>query len=242
MANHSMSRQRGFTLIEIMVVVVIISIIIAAAALSIGVLGGDREAEAQARRMWAVLQQTREESELQGVDSGMYMATAAYELLRFQPRVNAWQPVPDDPLYVPRRMPAGLAIRARLDGRDIVLKPDLTNRTLKPVRKLTEDGEARKLGEDDADGLGSGFGDKKKSGFKKDDSDNPSPQIVLLSSGEVQPFEIEFQREGAPALWRVVGTVDNDLRVERRNDDSRWEIIAQVKDPEEEEPKSRARK
>jgi len=232
-------RMRGFTLIEILVVIVIISIIVSAATIAVGVLGRDRQAEDQARRLWAVMQQAREESELQGLDAGLYLAVGAYEFLRFQPRSNAWQPIPEDPLYVPRKMPPGLSFRARLDGRDIVLKPQLAARAIKPIRKLSDD-DVRKLGDDDDDDDDGGLGGK-KDGRKQDDNDNPSPQIVLLASGEVTPFEVEIQRDGAPAVWRVIGTPDNDLRVERRDDDSRWQIMAQTNAPEE-ETKSSGRK
>ena len=261
-------RLRGFTLVEILVVIVIISVIVAATTISVGVLGRDRQAEDQARRLWAVMQQAREESELQGLDAGLYVVNDAYEFLRFQPRANAWQPIPEDPLYVPRTMPTGLSFRARLDGREIVLKPQLITRTVAPIRKLSES-PVRKLGDDDeeeeaedddagdngktkgktqkrrlGDGGSSynspGLG-QEKDGRKEEDDDNPLPQIVLLASGEVSPFEIEIQRDGAPALWRVIGTADNDLRVERRDDASRWEIIAQTKPPEE-EPTRRTRR
>ena len=143
-------RTRGFTLIEILVVVLIISIIISAATIAVGVLGGDRQSEDQARRLWAVMQQAREESELQGLDAGLYMAGEAYEFLRFQPRANTWQPIPEDPLYVPRTLPEGLKFRARLDGREVVLKPQLPTRVLIPVRRLSADNDdVRELGEDD---------------------------------------------------------------------------------------------
>jgi general secretion pathway protein H len=226
---------RGFTLIEILVVIVIISIIISAATIAVGVLGGDRQAEDQARRLWAVLQQAREEAELQGLDAGLYMAASAYEFLRFQPRANQWQPIPEDPLYAPREMPPGLRFRATLDGREIVLQPALVSRVVKPIRQLKD--EVKELGADDED--------RKKDPRKKDEKDNPSPQIVVLSSGEIMPFEIAIERDNAPALWRVVGTAENDLRVEQRDAEQRWQIILQTNQADEEEDekeKSRARK
>jgi general secretion pathway protein H len=234
-------RLRGFTLIEILVVIVIITVIVGAVTISVGVLGGDRQAEDQARRLWAVMQQAREEAELQGLDSGLYLSGEAYEFLRFQPRSNAWQPIPEDPLYIPRTMPSGLRFRTRLDGREVVLKLQLPTRTIIPVRKLGDDGEddVRKLGEDDKDderrGLGRGDDDK------DEDKDNPPPQIILLANGDISAFEVEIERDGAPALWRVTGTADNDLRVERRDDASRWEIMAQT-NPSKEESNSSARK
>lgn len=226
---------RGFTLIEILVVIVIISIIIASVTIAVNVLGGDRQAEDQARRLWAVMQQAREEAELQGLDAGVYMAAGAYEFVRFDPRANVWQPITDDDFYGPREMPAGLRFRATLDGREIVLKPRLPTRTFKPRAKVNND--VKELGAPD---------ESKEDPRKKDDKDNPPPQIVVLSSGEIMPFEVVIERDGAPALWRVVGSAENDLRLERRGPDQRFELIAQTNpeadDKDKEKEKSRGRK
>jgi general secretion pathway protein H len=55
------------------------------------------------------------------------------------------------------------------------------------------------------------------------------PQIVVLSSGEIMPFELRIERDQAEAVWRVVALPDNDLRVERRDDESTWQVTAQTK-------------
>src|SRR5690348_13968912 len=60
----------GFTLLELLVVLVVVAIMVSMAMLSFGVLGRDRQAEEETRRFWTVLQQAREESELQAEDLG----------------------------------------------------------------------------------------------------------------------------------------------------------------------------
>ena len=234
-AARAPRRARGFTLIEILVVIVIISVIVSAATIAVGVLGSDRQSEDQARRLWAVMQQAREEAELQGLDVGLYMATGSYEFLRFDRRVNAWQPIPDDDFYAAREMQDGLRFRVMLDGREIVLKPSLPSRTLKARPKAND--EVKKLGADDDKDK-----DKDDDPLKRDDKDNPGPQIVVLSSGEIMPFEIAIERDSNPAVFRVIGTPDNDLRVERRDSDQRWEILVQTNPPQDEKEKSRGRK
>jgi general secretion pathway protein H len=225
-------RAGGFTLIEILVVIVIISVIVGAATIAVGVLGKDRQAEDQARRLWAVMQQAREEAELQGLDVGLYLASGSYEFLRFDRRVNAWQPIPDDDFYAAREMPDGLRFRASLDGREIVLKPTLPSRTIKQRAKANN--EVKELGADDDE-------DKGEDPLKRDDKDNPSPQIVVLSSGEVMPFEVAIERENNPAVFRVVGTADSDLRVEQRDTNQRWEIVVQTNLPQDEKEKEKSR-
>jgi general secretion pathway protein H len=122
---------RGFTLLEILVVLVIIGVIITMATLSIGVLGSDPQSEDEARRFWAVLRQAREEAELQAIDLAIFVGATDYEFLRFDTRRNQWQPMVDDKLYAQRTLPEGLRFRLWMEGREIVLKPGLPDRSKK---------------------------------------------------------------------------------------------------------------
>jgi general secretion pathway protein H len=192
--------MRGFTLMEIMVVVIIIGVMISVATLSIGLLGRDSESEEQARRLWAVLRQAREEAELQSLDTGMFMSATGYEFMHYDTRRTQWVPIENDKLFAIRELPEGLRFRAWLEAREVILKPD-------PV--------------DRAD--------------KNEDKKFP-PQVMVLSSGDIMPFEARIERDGAEALWRVVALADSDLRIEKRELDDRlpgpWHVIAQTK-PEE---------
>jgi len=195
---------------EILVVIVIIGVMVSAATLAIGVLGKDSQVEDQSRRFWAVLRQAREESELQGLDVGVQVSPTDYEFLRFNPRETVWVPIAYDQLYAPRKLPEGLRFRMWLDGREVVLKA--------PVKKKEQE-EPK---------------DEDKDGKPDVDRDQPPPQIVILASGEIMPFELQIERDGAPSLWRVVGQADNDLRVERRVDDTKWQVVMQTSMSDEE--------
>lgn len=216
--SSGLRRIAGFTLIEVLVVIVIIGVIVSAATLAIGVLGGDREAEDETRRFWAVLRQAREEAELQGIDLAVYVAAGAYEFMRLDQRTNIWVPMQGDVLYVPRELPEGLRFRMWLESREIVLKPRLPQRVVP-----TKD-------EDDED-------KPRSQRLQQNSNENPPPQIMVLSSGEIMPFEVQIERDGAEALWRVVALPDNDLRIERRNRDREWSLVAQTNlpPPDEEE-------
>ena len=69
---------------------------------------------------------------------------------------------------------------------------------------------------------------------KKDESQKWPPQLTVLSSGDVVPFEMQIERDGAPALWRMTSLADGDLRVEQRKDERDWTVVAQTKPPPEE--------
>jgi general secretion pathway protein H len=189
---------------EVLVVIVIIGVIISAATLAFGVLGADREAENETRRFWALLQQAREEAELQSLDLAVFVAASSYEFMRFDPRINQWIPIQGDPLYAPRTLPEGLRFRVWLEAREIILTP-------RPPERSDED-----------------------------DNKKWPPQIMVMSSGEIMPFELQIERDGAEALWRVVAQPDNDLRVERRNQDRQWSLVAQTKTPEEDDEEERS--
>ena len=94
-------------------------------------LGADREVEEETRRFWAVLRQAREEAELQAIDVAIFVGANDYEFLRFDTRRNEWQPIVDDQLYAQRSLPEGLRFRLWMEGREIVLKPGLPDRSKK---------------------------------------------------------------------------------------------------------------
>jgi general secretion pathway protein H len=219
-------RRGGFTLIEMLVVIVIIGVMAAAATLSMGILGRDSSVEEQSRRFWAVLRQAREESELQGLDVGVAVTPTQYEFQRFDSRTNLWTPIEQDKLYAPRELPEGLRFRMWLDEREVVLKPRPERDAEKEAKKKQQQDEEREK--------------RREAGLPEEqpqaDPDQPTPQIVVLSSGDIMPFELQIERDGAQSLWRVIAQPNNDLRVERRADDSTWQVVAQTRvEPDEED-------
>ena len=195
---------RGFTLLELLVVLVIIGVMVAMVTLSTNVLGQDSQVEEETRKFWAVLRQAREEAELQSIDLAVFVGSTEYEFLRFDNRRNEWRQVADDTLYAPRTLPAGLRFRIWMEGRELVLKPGLPDRS------------------------------------KKDENQKWPPQLTVLSSGDVAPFELQLERDNAPALWRMTSQVDGDLRVEqRRKAQDEWRLVEQTKPPQDQNGKER---
>jgi general secretion pathway protein H len=197
------ARGRGFTLLEILVVIVIIGVMVSMVTLSFGVLGADRESEDEARRFWAVLRQARAEAELLGIDLAVFVGNADYEFLRFDTRRSEWRQITDDKFYAPRTLPEGLRFRVWMEGRELVLKPGLPDRS------------------------------------KKDENQKWPPQLTVLSSGDVAPFELQIERESMPALWRMTSLADGDLRIEQHQKDGTWSLVEQTKPPADDKSRER---
>ncbi len=197
------SSSGGFTLIELLVVVVIIGIILAIATLSVGVLGRDTEVEDQGRRLYAILGQAREEAELQGRDLGLLIEKDGYLFMRYDYPSSRWQVLSNDEMLAYHPLPEGLQFRLWLDSREIILKSH----------------------DDIQDSLGSASSSESSSassiariGPTSTADRGVRPQIAILSSGDIVPFELRLARDANPFYWRLLGGADNSLNLESGSD------------------------
>jgi general secretion pathway protein H len=193
------ARQPGFTLIELLVVMVIIGVIVSVASLSIGVLGRDNEVEDQTRRLYAVLTQVREESELQGRDLGLLVERNGYLFMRYDYASQHWQVLSNDELTAYRELPEGLQFRLWLEGREVILNSHDQNQALL-ARSSSSSSSSSASAVSAANAV-----------TVKDDV---VPQIAILSSGDLAPFDLRLARDGVEFSWRVVGKADNTLDID----------------------------
>jgi general secretion pathway protein H len=191
---------RGFTLLEIMVVIVIVGIMATVAMISMGVLGRDRDMQDQAERIWAVVNQAREECELQGFDVGLRVGPTSYDFLRFDARQQLWLPIVDDNLMGMRELSPGLHLRLWLEGREVVLKDRLADDLEPSAKEVTT--VAPKA-------------EEKDSKDEKEKKKERPPHIMILSSGDLTSFDLQFEREGGDERWHVFLQPDNKVIAER---------------------------
>lgn len=171
---HGHIRQRGFTLLELMIVVVIIAILLAAAILSMSFTSMERVLKEEGQRFTALLSYAREEAILQTWDLGFQIEDSGYRFLLLDPATGQWVGADFDEVLRARSFPENIEATLWIEGAGFDLgDPD----TEKP-----EPGEL--------------------------------PQVFILSSGEVSPFELILTSELSPRKVTISGQLDGKAKVE----------------------------
>ncbi len=134
--------RAGFTLIEILVVLVIIAVLTTIAVLSIGVLGQDRGLDTEGERYGDVLAAALEQAQLEGRDFGIRFGATRYEVLTYVTRRQRWESVPDDRLYAPHELPAGVSVRLEIEGKPVQFEEDRPGVLRQPQVMLFSSGDA----------------------------------------------------------------------------------------------------
>ena len=177
-------RSRGFTLIELMVVILIIGLVTAAIVLTPSFGGRDAELEKEGERAYNLLNYVREKAQLQTHEFGLFCNDTVYEFLTFDPRRSVWRSVDEDDVLRQRQLPVGLRLRLVVEGRQIVLK--------------TAQDQAREDSKKDKDQI-----EKER-----------VPHIMLFSNGDLTPFQLTLERDGAGRSVTMLSTDDGKIEKE----------------------------
>jgi general secretion pathway protein H len=116
-------RNKGFTLVEILVVVVIMAVVISLAVLSIGVTGRDAQIDEETRRIEGLVGLLHERALLEGRDFGLRIEPSAYEFVVYEPNHDRWLRMDQEHEFRHRELPKGLSFQLQLDSQTVVLKP-----------------------------------------------------------------------------------------------------------------------
>jgi general secretion pathway protein H len=122
LARASLTRSRGFTLIEIMVVVVIIGLVSAAVIVKFTGNTRDTELDKEAQRLNALFDYVREQAELQTRDYGFRVNDSSYSFVVFDVLANQWRPADEDDALRERTFSEGILPAVVVEGRAIVLE------------------------------------------------------------------------------------------------------------------------
>lgn len=159
----------GFTLLEILVAIAIIAILTGAALIVLGGFGRQNDTQTTAEQLAALLRLAAEESVLTGREIGLRVDDGQFSFLVLAD--NAWLPLDSDPLFRSRPLPEQLTVEIVMNGAPVEL-----------VHPEDEDSN------DDAD-PDDGESEENAATGETDELQLP-PQIVLLSSGGLTPFEL----------------------------------------------------
>jgi type II secretion system protein H len=193
----ALPRQRGFTLIEILVVMVIIGVVVVGAILSLGATGKDSQLERERDRLSSLMTYVHERGGMLTLEYGIRCGQHGYRFVYFDNIINQWVPETTDDTLRLRRMPAGLTLKLEVEGRPIVL----TDKALTLSKRATTP----------AGGTISTLGDPTTS-FTNQLADN-SPQIMLFSNGDANSFALSIVRDGVGRSVTLQSSADGTLKV-----------------------------
>lgn len=188
------SRNRGFTLLEIMLVMVLMAVVISSVTLSFDIRSTDKKVEDEAKRFHAVYQLASDYALLNNLQLGMAISPTRYQFLVFDG--EGWQTINDDKVLSPHELEEGFQLELTLGELDWL-----------------DDG-----GFDLDKGLFSDDDEDDDSKIKK-----VIPQIYLFSSGEITPFTLRISYELAfsgedKIEYQIVGDSELPLKVENMAD------------------------
>lgn len=190
-------RQHGFTLIELLVVLFIIGIVTAMATLSVGVGSRDQTLEREVRRLEDLLELARDEAVLQGQEYGLTFFDAGYAFSTYDWAAATWQPVAAGGPLTERRLAAETVIDLSVEGRKISLTDELPAMS-RPTKT-------------------SSAGPHKATEKDRSSEKSPQPHVLILSSGDITPFELRLRP--ATGLAAVTLRAAEDGLIEQRTDD-----------------------
>lgn len=174
------------------VVILVIGILVTFAMLSIGNRPMEDKLENEARRMQAITQLAAEEAEAKSVEIGLRFSETGYRLLAVNDQTKLWEDYEKDGSLRRRVLAEPVSLKLRVDDRPIQLLPEQP--------PLTEEQQKK-----DKDSFSPTAAAKKKL----------EPQVLLLSSGEMSPFELELMAPGLAFFYRLEGDTLGRLTLKR---------------------------
>lgn len=187
--NKPACGQYGFSLIELIIVLLIIGFLSGMVLINIG-NNFNRELRSEAERFQQIIIAGSDEAIFSASEMGVIFHDNGYQLLRFNPALNLWQPYSDG-IFEPYRLPETMALQWAVEG----YRRDAYADILAPGDLLLN---AQSFGDSDRqadsneplverlDNLNGELSDELVTGF------DLTPELLLSSSGELPVFEVLF--------------------------------------------------
>lgn len=180
--------SQGFTLIELLVVMVIIAIIASIGVISVNIADRD-PSKGDAHELADLMGLAAEQAIMQGQEFGLRLEAHGYSFYVYDGR--RWQAVKDDNLFYRRDLGDDVTLTLQMEGSPATLAPPPA--TVQEPETATSAAPAATTGESEG---------------QKD-----APQVLLLSSGEMPPFEIDVTGTASKAVYKVKGSLADGICV-----------------------------
>jgi len=178
-------------------VLVIIAVISAVALLSLGIIGDDRKLQTEARRLTTLIELANDEAAILGRDYGLELTATGYRFVEFDQLIGRWYELIGDDLLRARKIEEGMVFDLYIEERRVLLEFEFAA-TAQPENEAAED-EEDTAHADDASNL----------------TDDYVPHILIMSSGDVSPFELEIHREADRTSLTLVMSLTGELEIIR---------------------------
>ncbi len=199
-------RNKGFTLIEILVVVVIISISVGAMMLNISFGGDEKAAEEEILRLQQLLRFAQEQSVIRSQEYGIRFYETGYRFLTLNEERDIWEDVTTDRLLRSREIPSPLELELYVEDIPVDL---LVSREEEPEpEEDPEEEEKENLLSSAASNL-----HLANEAAPKPKIDAIKPQVYILSSSELSPpFQVRIRVPGSEIEEQLDGLVQGQYK------------------------------
>lgn len=136
-------RQRGFTLIEIVVVVAVIAIAVTVIAVRFDFNRSDDELREQTRRLQVLLHLAWEQAQIEGRSVGLQIERDSFNFVTYDPLQRTWLAMDEEAMFRRRELPEGMTFDLEMEDKDIELPTDDEDENaIRPQVLLLASGEA----------------------------------------------------------------------------------------------------
>lgn len=194
--NHPFSKmqvQRGFTLLEIMLVLALIGLIMATVRFTVFSNNVEHEIQKEVQRLQVIFSMASDYAVINQLELGLRLdeEKQSYEFVKLGDQ-EKWVPLDEANHFAMRELPPGVTLKVELEG--LAWQQD---DSLFDTRIFDEALSIR----DESVNIG-----------PEEDKEPPPPQIFILSSGEITPFELtidyQSQDSGDDAFYFLLQGVE----------------------------------